>query len=470
MTNWLPDITSGTGPLYQRLAGAIEDAIESGDLPPGSKLPPLRNLAFDIGVTVGTVSRAYALARERSLVSGEVGRGTYVLGNGSQTHDHDHLFAPAVQQQTRNESVSDSFVRMNTTAAPDVGQQPLIQRLIGQIAADHPMEVTNYLHQIPGNWREAGARWLATGSWTPDPANVVPVWGAHCGLMAAIAAATVPGDRIAMDELSYAALGRSASLMGRRIVTMRVGKYGTIPEEFESVCAQQHPKIAFIMHTYHNPLTVSMPSDARQKIADTARRYNVWLLEDLVYETLNPSSLPRLAELAPERTFVVSSIAKSVIAGARGGWVACPAHMAGKVRAAHRLISAEPFLTGELSARLVLEGHADNVREKSRQEILHRVNMAREALTGFDFVAQDHCPFIWLKLPDPWQSIAFRLAAENERILVDDEAEHKPLRTDHTFHRVRFGLTIPDRAELAAALETLRTLLQRGPEMSASYN
>ena len=49
-------------------------------LPAGAKLPPQRNLAFDIGVTIGTVSRAYAVARERGLVSGEVGRGTYVLG------------------------------------------------------------------------------------------------------------------------------------------------------------------------------------------------------------------------------------------------------------------------------------------------------------------------------------------------------------------------------------------------------
>ena len=79
MTNWLPDLKSGSGPLYVRLAGRIEDAIEEGDLPVGSKLPPQRNLAYDLGVTVGTVSRAYSIVRERGLVSGEVGRGTYVL-------------------------------------------------------------------------------------------------------------------------------------------------------------------------------------------------------------------------------------------------------------------------------------------------------------------------------------------------------------------------------------------------------
>jgi DNA-binding transcriptional regulator YhcF (GntR family) len=79
MTNWLPDLSSGSGPVYLRLADNIESAIASGALPAGSKLPPQRNLAYDIGVTIGTIGRAYALVHERGLVAGEVGRGTYVL-------------------------------------------------------------------------------------------------------------------------------------------------------------------------------------------------------------------------------------------------------------------------------------------------------------------------------------------------------------------------------------------------------
>src|SRR5688500_8536845 len=80
MTNWLPDLSTGAGPIYIRLADRIENDISQGTLPAGTKLPPQRDLAYDIGVTIGTVGRAYALVRERGLVSGEVGRGTFVLG------------------------------------------------------------------------------------------------------------------------------------------------------------------------------------------------------------------------------------------------------------------------------------------------------------------------------------------------------------------------------------------------------
>ena len=78
MTSWLPDLSVGPGPIYLRLANRAEADIGEGVLAPGTKLPPQRNLAFDLGITIGTVGRAYALLRERGLVSGEVGRGTFV--------------------------------------------------------------------------------------------------------------------------------------------------------------------------------------------------------------------------------------------------------------------------------------------------------------------------------------------------------------------------------------------------------
>ncbi|MGE5146467.1 MAG: GntR family transcriptional regulator, partial [Candidatus Eiseniibacteriota bacterium] len=82
MTSWLPNLEGRTGPRYQAIAEAILDAIGTGTLAPGDRLPPQRDLAWKLGVTVGTVSRAYMLAEQRGALSGEVGRGTYVRGPG----------------------------------------------------------------------------------------------------------------------------------------------------------------------------------------------------------------------------------------------------------------------------------------------------------------------------------------------------------------------------------------------------
>src|SRR5690348_7461964 len=64
--------------MAHRIADAMADAINLGELADGEQLPPHRELADQLGVSVGTVSRAYALARERGLISGTVGKGTFV--------------------------------------------------------------------------------------------------------------------------------------------------------------------------------------------------------------------------------------------------------------------------------------------------------------------------------------------------------------------------------------------------------
>ena len=78
MTIWMPELRGRTGPKYQAIVDAIVDAVEMGDLSPGTKLPPQRNLAYDLGVTLGTVTRAYQELERSGLARGEVGRGTFI--------------------------------------------------------------------------------------------------------------------------------------------------------------------------------------------------------------------------------------------------------------------------------------------------------------------------------------------------------------------------------------------------------
>ena len=78
MTITPDDLAALPGPRYLALAEAIAAAIRSGRLAEGAQLPTQRELAHRLGVTVGTVGRAYLLAEQRGLIAGEVGRGTYV--------------------------------------------------------------------------------------------------------------------------------------------------------------------------------------------------------------------------------------------------------------------------------------------------------------------------------------------------------------------------------------------------------
>ncbi|MGL4405981.1 MAG: GntR family transcriptional regulator, partial [Notoacmeibacter sp.] len=140
MTNWLPDLTAYSGPLYARLADAIENAIDGGTLPAGAKLPPQRNLAFDIGVTIGTVSRAYAIMRERGLVSGEVGRGTYVLAQDTIPQIKNGVTGASFGG-TRTHAPVDGMLRFDSTAAPLNFARDAISQTASEILAAKPAEI-----------------------------------------------------------------------------------------------------------------------------------------------------------------------------------------------------------------------------------------------------------------------------------------------------------------------------------------
>ena len=66
------------GPKYLAICEALAEAIEAGALAPGRRLPSHRMLARRLNVSVGTITRAYDEALERGLITGKVGRGSFV--------------------------------------------------------------------------------------------------------------------------------------------------------------------------------------------------------------------------------------------------------------------------------------------------------------------------------------------------------------------------------------------------------
>ncbi|MBB3657063.1 DNA-binding transcriptional MocR family regulator [Rhizobium sp. BK650] len=464
MTNWLPDLSQGSGPVYMRLADNIESAIASGALPAGSKLPPQRNLAYDIGVTIGTIGRAYALVHERGLVAGEVGRGTYVLDRANTPPGEQTDPITLSLSGTRVAEVPANKLRFDTTAAPDLGQGKVIAGIMAEIGEQHLAEISSYSRSFPPNWFDAGRLWLARNGWSPEVENVVPTLGAHAAAIAVIAAVSAPGDKIVFENLTYTQVSRSVRLLGRRTLIVESDEYGIIPEDLERLCQQQHPKLIFTMPTVHNPTLAIIPYQRRVAIAEIARRHGIWIIEDDLYGGMANDDTPLLASIAPDRTFLVNGLSKSVAAGVRGGWVACPPHFAQRIKVTHRMVTGGlPFILAETCARLVLSGKAHEIRNASVVELSARAGLAREQLRGFEFESHPHAPFLWLKLPEPWLSGTFKNAAFRDGVLVDDEDEFKAARGEKVYHRVRIGFSSPkDRKELVAGFMVLKRLLENG--------
>ena len=464
MTNWLPDLSVGTGPIYVRLANQIEAAIDEGKLPPGAKLPPQRNIAFDLGLTVGTISRAYALVHERGLVSGEVGRGTYVLDRAERAAAAEADPVTTALSGTRVQNAEPDKLRFDSASAPDVGQADAVADITAAIIQAHPWEIASYTRNFPLSWSEAGVRWFSRSGFSPLPEQVVPTIGAHAAIVAILSVVTVPGDKVAFEPLTYSQISRAAGLTGRRCVMVESDEDGLIPEDFERVCAQQHPKLIFLMPNVQNPTLSMLPVERREKIAEIARRYGVWIIEDDLYGTLIADPPPPISAFAPERTFMVSGLSKSVAAGVRGGWVSCPPAYAPRVRIAHKMMTGGlPFLLAEVTARLVLSGEAERLMQLTIDELAARERLARASFSGHEFRSRPGIPFLWLKLPEPWLSGTFKKAAQDDNVLIDDEDEFKAGRCGTAQPHVRISFSSPSNREtVLRGFQKLACLLESG--------
>jgi DNA-binding transcriptional MocR family regulator len=492
MTTWIPHFERTGAPIYVEIADAMQRDIDTGRLKPGEKLPPQRNLAYDIGVTIGTIGRAYALARQRGLVTGEVGRGTYIRNGGgiggvfgSTPSQPSTLpgYAKTEREALTESGLSSDVVersgtppapgklRLDSTSASEVGQAGIISGILSDVMGDFPDRTTDYIRSLKPEWQQAGQRWLSTPHWTPDLNGIVPTMGVHAGMMAVIAAQTSPGDRIAFESLTYASLARSANLIGRQAIAVPMAEHGMDLDAFEHVCANQHPKLVVIIPTLQNPTTAIMPADQRERFAAVARKHNVRIVEDNIYGVRLEGAPPPIASFAPDITFHLSGLSKAVAAGIRAGWVSCPPGFTGSIPVAHKMITGGmPFLLAETAARLVLSGAADAITAQVRAEISGRLDIVKQIFQGHDFLSHPNAPFIWLKLPEPWRASLFVAAAREAGMLVDGDDEFRFSQAHESLHRVRIAFsTLPGRDNMQAALTRLRNLMDAGPSGHDTY-
>ncbi|HAJ20119.1 MAG TPA: PLP-dependent aminotransferase family protein, partial [Rhodospirillaceae bacterium] len=143
---WVPDLKDHPGPKYRAVADAMMADIKAGRLKPGDRLPPHRDLAWALGMTVGTITRAYQEVESFGYVAGEVGRGTFVRppaehnrGRHVSTLPGDWYSPETVNAEDDSMPISMQFNYPPGNVGSDVfrsgllelSQDPQIERLLG---------------------------------------------------------------------------------------------------------------------------------------------------------------------------------------------------------------------------------------------------------------------------------------------------------------------------------------------------
>ncbi|WP_321389356.1 PLP-dependent aminotransferase family protein [uncultured Desulfuromusa sp.] len=452
MTIWKPELKDGKGPKYRQIADAISEAVEAGILNPGTRLTPHRILAYELGISPNTTSRAYAECVNRGLLYGETGRGTFVK---IPRKDLDRSQGLGRAQGPVDFSRNLPF--------PGPGAAHLASTL-SQLGASHDLQVFLDYQTGDGHLKhhlEAGKNWLNRTGVKASNEEIVITNGAQHGIFTTLMSVTCPGDTIVTEKLTYSPIRLMAKRLGLKLRTVEMDDEGLNPDALDRACSASQVKVVYLTPTIQTPTTITMGEDRRKAIAALARRHNLILIEDDVYGPLRPELVVPLVELAPERTIYMSSCSKCLAPGLRVAFLRAPDTMVRSLRQAVALSCwMVPPLMSEVASRWIVDGTASLLTEAQRSNAAERQVAAKKILDGYIFRADPHGFHLWLTLPSHWQSDIFCREAERRGVILSSGHIFAP---DNRFDpgAVRINLSHePDQNRVMAGLEVLAELLK----------
>ncbi len=462
-TSWKPDLSPQAGPKYLALVRALREGVRRGDLGAGSRLPTVRDLAWKLGVTPGTVARAYQIATQEGLLEAAVGRGTFVSTQSRRLGPTEPLYrAPLTDPDDH-----DGIVDLRSPQLPDVGQSAALARAMAEAAASLGAQYLEYPGLRRDRYcREAALEWFAHCSMQGriDADDLVLTHGGQNGINIVLQCC-LRGERpvVLCEELAYPGFRHAVRLARAEVVPVALDDEGMVPEALDAACRRHGGQVVCVTPDAQNPTAVRMGSARRAAIAAVARRHDLQIIEDDCY-TAPVSGLDALRVIAPERTWHVTSLSKTISAGMRFGIVVAPEGMgeAGRLTAQHSFFGLPRPVT-DIVTRLFSSGEAMALRQGAQEVMSRRLQMVVQAMGAQDIVWQPGLSFIWLRLPIGWRASTFARMAEAEGVLLRSADEYV-LADGHAPNAVRIALSGGVAEErLMRAIARLREMLENPP-------
>lgn len=461
MTHWLPDIDRRAGPRYRAIAEAIADDIQAGRLAVGTRLPTHRDLAWRLGVTVGTVTRAYKEVTARGLVDGEIGRGTFVRD-------------PRTHGWGRNSDSEPAPVDMGLNFPTEMAEsEAALRATLAQIVAD-PRELRLADYDTNGGRREhraAMAQWISGFGVDATAETTLITAGAQHAISSALQALTEPGDVVLCDPLTHPGFIGVASILRLRTVGVEWDEHGMAPDALDAAIRHHRPKALFLIPTVHNPTSLTFAEPRRRELARVVERYGLPVVEDDLYRAYADADVPApLSAFAPEHVIYLTSASKHLSPGLRIGALHMPPRMRTRGRAAIRdsIWMASP-LNAEVVTRWLTDGTADRLREGKRRAQIRRADAARQILGPLVSIRSEGSPHAWLRIPDTWEGVD-PAAALLEKGVVTTAGEVFATVTGAGRNRIRLALGRPrSDDEAIAGLHIVAETLLHGPTEDRAF-
>jgi DNA-binding transcriptional MocR family regulator len=440
--------SGGRAPLYRRLAEAVRRAIHAGDLHAGERLPSERDLARALAVSRATVVSAYDELRSIGLVDSRRGSGTRVVRpQGFRPSVEGRMFGRANPIINRPAEHAGEVISLARAVEP--GAPHLRGALLDMVHADLPALLSGSGYHPAGlpELRSAVAAHLTATGLPTEPKQVVITTGAQQAIGLITQMYLRRGWTAVVESPSWPGCLDVLRATGVRLVGVELDSEGIRADLLGKAMAEHGPDLLYVMPTYHNPTGVLMSASRRRRIAELAARYAVPVVEDHAYTIgATDGAPPPIAAYSGTgaEVLTVGSLAKSVWAGLRIGWVRGSIETAERL-ARHKALAdlGSPILDQALAARLLPQ--LTEMGSTRAAELRERLGRARELLTqhlaDWRWRTPDGGSALWIELPNTDARI-FAQVALRHGVEVVPGAATDPTGAHDSF--IRFPFAFPD--------------------------
>lgn len=424
--------------LYETVAGDISALIDSGTLLPGDRVPSVRRLSLQKGVSISTVLEAYRLLENRGVIEARPQSGYYVRSRARSVAEPAVTNPPKVPSPVGvHDLVSrvlaagrDPRIVQLGAAFPGRELMPVakLQRMLATTARRRPESLTTYALP-PGHveLRRQVAR--RTHDWgcnlTAD--DLIVTNGCMEALNLCLRAVAKPGAIVALESPTYFGLLQIIESLGMKALEIPTHpRDGISLEALALACERENVSACLVMSNVSNPLGTVMPDVAKKRLVQFLAERGIPLIEDLVYGDLYfGHGAPRAAKSYDRQGMVMlcSSFSKTLAPGFRLGWVAPGRYRAQVERLKFISSGGAPELLQLTVAAFLENGGYDHQLRSLRRAFAGRIERTKHAVSEhFPERARATSPaggfVLWVELPPGVDSLALYESTMREGISI----------------------------------------------------
>ena len=416
-------------PIYRQLYLQIKDLIESGRLAKGSRLPATRELAGELGLNRTTISAAYELLEAAGLITGHVGRGSFVAGspareNGVQWRE---ILEPSVPispaAPTSTPIVGFSSSRPSELLFPLEEFRETCAEVISSQDAQTILQLGSPSGYPP--LRRYLLELARTEGIARDSDDILITSGCQQAFDLLQRTLVRNGETVLLEDPVYLGQKNAFERGGARLAGVPVGANGIDLESLERVIARERPRLLAVTSNFQNPTGATLPLASRKALLRITQPAGIIVIENDIYGGLayEGEAIPTIKKLDETGDVVLlRSFSKLAFPGLRVGWVIGPRALIEKLTEA-KLWS--DLHTDQLSQAVLLRfaesGRLAEHRRRMLESGRERLHAALSACERYlpvsaSFTRPRGGMSLWVTLPAPLDAGELLPRAEREGV------------------------------------------------------